>query len=41
VEYGLTAVGRTLLEPLAAMCTWNERHSEDVWAARGRYDRAE
>ena len=39
VEYALTSLGRSLLEPLAAMCSWNERHSNDVAAARTRYDR--
>jgi DNA-binding HxlR family transcriptional regulator len=41
VQYALTTLGRTLLEPLAAMCAWNERHGEDVSAARGRYERTE
>jgi DNA-binding HxlR family transcriptional regulator len=40
VTYSLTGLGRSLLEPLAAMCSWNERHNNDVADARIRYDRA-
>jgi DNA-binding HxlR family transcriptional regulator len=40
VEYALTDLGRTLLEPLAAMCAWNEQHGEQVSTARSHYDHA-
>jgi len=38
VEYALTDLGRTLLEPLAAMCAWNERHGHNVTTARNQHD---
>jgi DNA-binding HxlR family transcriptional regulator len=38
VEYSLTTLGRSLLEPLAAICAWNRQHSNDVTTARTRYD---
>jgi DNA-binding HxlR family transcriptional regulator len=38
VEYRLTDLGRTLLEPLAALCAWNRQHGPDVTAARACYD---
>jgi DNA-binding HxlR family transcriptional regulator len=41
VDYELTGVGRSLLEPLAAICTWNEQHIDEVAAARNRHDRAD
>jgi DNA-binding HxlR family transcriptional regulator len=34
VEYSLTPLGRTLLEPLGAICVWAERHLPQVRAAR-------
>jgi DNA-binding HxlR family transcriptional regulator len=34
VEYTLTPLGRTLLDPLKAICRWAERHLPQVRAAR-------
>jgi DNA-binding HxlR family transcriptional regulator len=41
VEYSLTTLGRSLLEPLAAICAWNQRHNNDVTTARTSYDHAD
>lgn len=38
VEYELTALGRTLREPLAALGRWAEEHVETVLRARDEYD---
>jgi len=38
VEYTLTALGQTLLEPLAALAQWAGQHREAVQAARVCYD---
>lgn len=40
VEYDLTPLGRTLIEPLGALCCWAERHLPELMAARDRYDAA-
>ncbi|MCT9082996.1 winged helix-turn-helix transcriptional regulator [Streptomyces fulvoviolaceus] len=37
VEYGLTPLGRTLLEPLSALADWAVLHATDMDAARARY----
>jgi DNA-binding HxlR family transcriptional regulator len=34
VEYDLTPLGRTLIEPLSALCHWAERHFPEVEKAR-------
>ena len=34
VEYRLTALGRTILQPLRAVCRWAEKHVPEVRAAR-------
>ncbi|MDQ7908169.1 helix-turn-helix domain-containing protein [Phytohabitans sp. ZYX-F-186] len=34
VEYALTPLGRSLLEPMAACCAWSEAHLPAVRAAR-------
>jgi len=34
VEYRLTPLGRTLLDPLKAICRWSETHLAQVRAAR-------
>ncbi|SNT59425.1 DNA-binding transcriptional regulator, HxlR family [Asanoa hainanensis] len=34
VEYALTPLGRTLLEPLAAICAWTAAHQPAVLEAR-------
>src|SRR5260221_6194124 len=38
VEYALTPLGQTLIEPLAALRTWAETHIETVLAAQSAYD---
>lgn len=38
VEYQLTALGRTLREPLTALGQWAEKYIEDVMSARDSYD---
>lgn len=37
VEYALTPLGRTLVEPLTALCRWAAAHLQEVEAARARY----
>lgn len=39
VEYQLTALGRTLREPLAALGRWAETYMGDVMSARESYDK--
>lgn len=41
VEYELTELGRTLLEPLAACRVWAAEHLEKLLAAREEYARKE
>lgn len=36
VEYSLTPLGRTLIEPLTAVCRWAERHLPQLLANRRR-----
>jgi DNA-binding HxlR family transcriptional regulator len=36
VEYSLTRLGRTLIEPLHALCRWSERHLAELQANRAR-----
>ncbi|CAM00152.1 HxlR family transcriptional regulator [Saccharopolyspora erythraea NRRL 2338] len=38
VDYELTALGRSLLEPIHAVTAWAERHVTEVLDARDRYD---
>jgi DNA-binding HxlR family transcriptional regulator len=38
VEYALTKVGRTLLEPVQALASWAEEHRFEITAARDRRD---
>jgi DNA-binding HxlR family transcriptional regulator len=38
VDYALTPLGETVLEPLEAFRTWAEAHGTDVANARRRYD---
>ncbi|WP_433701516.1 winged helix-turn-helix transcriptional regulator [Nocardiopsis sp. CA-288880] len=40
VDYALTDLGRTLLEPLNALDRWASLHRDDIRAARARHDRA-
>ena len=37
VEYSLTALGRTLLEPLSALADWAVRHEAEMNEARARH----
>jgi DNA-binding HxlR family transcriptional regulator len=34
VEYELSPLGRTLLEPMAAMCAWSQAHLHELLDAR-------
>jgi DNA-binding HxlR family transcriptional regulator len=36
VEYSLTRLGRTLIEPLHALCCWSEKHLAELQANRAR-----
>src|SRR5204863_5296134 len=36
VEYSLTRLGRTLIDPLHALCRWSEKHSAELQANRWR-----
>ena len=36
VEYSLTRLGRTLIEPLHALCRWSEKHLAEFQANRAR-----
>ena len=36
VEYSLTRLGRTLIEPLRTLCHWSERHLAELEANRTR-----
>ena len=38
VEYSLTPLGNTLVEPLKQLCAWSENHVEDVRVARVDYE---
>lgn len=38
VDYELTPLGRTLTEPLGALCRWAEAHLGEVQHARARHD---
>lgn len=37
VEYSLTPLGRTLIEPLKAICRWSEKHLPQLQANRSRH----
>ena len=39
VEYALTALGRSVADPLAAIRDWSEQHLDQIKAAREDYDR--
>jgi DNA-binding HxlR family transcriptional regulator len=39
VEYSLTPLGETLIEPLGCLAEWAQTHISDVQAARDRYDK--
>ncbi|MGW4499074.1 winged helix-turn-helix transcriptional regulator [Micromonospora sp. NPDC004336] len=38
VEYELTPVGRSMLEPMAVACAWAERNWDELLDARESYD---
>jgi DNA-binding HxlR family transcriptional regulator len=38
VDYELTKLGQTLLEPVLALAKWAEKHRFEIQDARGRYD---
>jgi DNA-binding HxlR family transcriptional regulator len=38
VEYSLTPLGETLVEPLKTLCTWAKAHFHEVEATRARND---
>ncbi len=40
VDYALTRLGRTLIEPVTALALWAWRHRPDVERARAGFDRA-
>ncbi len=40
VDYRLSALGRSLLEPLSTLVAWAERHHADIRGARASYDDA-
>src|SRR5438132_10036073 len=40
VDYELTKLGRTLLEPVRALAKWADKNREHIQAARDRFDRA-
>jgi DNA-binding HxlR family transcriptional regulator len=40
VDYELTPLGRTLLEPVTALVAWADGHRLDIQGARGRFDEA-
>lgn len=41
VEYSLTSLGQSLVEPLVMLCEWTMRHQGEIEAARARYAAAE
>lgn len=38
VEYALSPLGRSLLEPLAALVAWAEEHHAEIRGARAQFD---
>lgn len=38
VEYSLTSLGETLVEPLCTLCQWAQNHIPEVEAARSSYE---
>jgi DNA-binding HxlR family transcriptional regulator len=39
VDYELTPLGRTLLEPVQALSAWAQQHRSELQAARERFDK--
>jgi DNA-binding HxlR family transcriptional regulator len=40
VDYDLTRLGRTLIEPVTALATWAQRHRPEIERARDLFERA-
>lgn len=40
VEYALTALGRSALDPIAALAAWADQHHDTIRAARRSFDAA-
>ena len=40
VEYSLTRLGRTLIDPLRILCRWSEKHLPELQANRQRASKA-
>jgi DNA-binding HxlR family transcriptional regulator len=38
VDYALTRLGRTLLEPVRALSAWAEKHRQEIQDARDKFD---
>ena len=41
VEYSLTPIGQTLIEPLRAICKWAEEHVQELEQAHARHREAQ
>lgn len=41
VEYSLTTLGETLIEPLTPLAQWSQIHISEIKSARDRYDNLE
>ncbi|MEZ4301325.1 MAG: helix-turn-helix domain-containing protein [Polyangiaceae bacterium] len=41
VDYALTPIGETLLEPVRALVAWSQEHRLEIQAARQRFDARE
>jgi DNA-binding HxlR family transcriptional regulator len=39
VEYSLSSLGKTLIEPLRAVCSWAEKHLGELQSNRARFDK--
>lgn len=40
VDYALTPLGRTLLEPVSVLATWAQGHRAEVYRARAAFEKA-
>ena len=41
VEYSLTPLGQSLLEPLNLLCNWAQEHESEIVAAQASFDQSE
>lgn len=41
VDYALTPLGQTLLEPVLALAFWADRHAPEIQASQARFDETE